>query len=272
MKKFIKFAKMSGAGNDFIIIDNYKNNKVKIKGSQINLICRNKFSVGADGLMIIEKSKDKKCDFSMRYFNSDGNEAEMCGNGGRCIAKYAFLKGYAGKKMKFSAKDGEHIAEIMDKINVKLGMIEPFDIEKNIEIKIDGKIIKGHFANTGVPHFVVPVNDLNKIDVVNLGRTLRFHRFFGKSGTNVNFVYKKSENYFSIRTYERGVENETFACGTGAVATAILMGQNSPVKIKVKGGDLKVYFNKDGNELKNVFLEGPATYIMEGTIFNEALL
>jgi len=271
MKEFIKFAKMSGAGNDFIIIDSYKN-KAKIKNSEINLICRNKFSVGADGLMIIEKSNDKRYAFSMRYFNSDGNEAEMCGNGGRCIAKFAFLKGYAGKQMKFLAKDGEHTAEIIDKINVKLGMIEPFDIKKNIEIKINGKIIKGHFANTGVPHFVVPVNDMNKVDVVNLGRTLRFHKFFGKSGTNVNFVYKENENHFSIRTYERGVENETFACGTGAVATAILMGQNSPVKIKVIGGNLKVYFDKQENEFKNVFLEGPATYIMEGTIFDEALL
>lgn len=264
----ITFYKMSGAGNDFVIIDNIKN-KIKLNGKQIEKICRRGFSIGADGLMFIEKADNKNYDFKMKYFNSDGKEAEMCGNGGRCIARFAFLKGYAGKKMRFLAKDGEHTAEIKNGVNVKLKMVNPFDIKRNIKLKVNGETIIGHFANTGVPHFVVPVNNINSIDVVKIGRQLRFHKFFSPAGTNVNFV-KIEKNLIIQRTYERGVENETFACGTGAVATAILLGEKSPVLIKVSGGLLKVYFNKENDNLfKEVYLEGPATFVAEGKISKE---
>ena len=267
----IPFYKMSGAGNDFVIIDNFKNN-IKLTQKHIEKICKRGFAIGADGLMFIEKPNDKNYDFKMRYYNSDGKEAEMCGNGGRCIARFAYLKGYTAKRMKFLAKDGEHIAEIKSGINVKLKMIKPFDIKRNIKIKVNGKIISGHFANSGVPHFVVRVKNINNIDVVNFGRALRYHKFFAPKGTNVNFV-KIEKNLLLLRTYERGVENETFACGTGAVATAILMGEKPPVTIKVLGGILKVYFERENDfSFNNVFLEGPATFVAEGYINKEVFL
>ncbi len=266
----IYFYKMSGAGNDFIIIDSFNKN-IKLNQKQIEKICRRGFAIGADGLMFIKKSTDKKYDFIMSYYNSDGKEAEMCGNGGRCISRFAYLKGYAKRKMKFLAKDGEHIAEIKSGCNVKLKMINPFDIRENIKIKTDGKVITGHFINTGVPHFVIPVKNIESVDVVKLGRQIRFHKFFAPKGTNVNFA-KIENNKIILRTYERGVENETYACGTGAVATAILSGEKSPVFIKVSGGLLKVYFEKENDNFKNVYLEGPATFVAEGRIKKEAFL
>ncbi|MCX7698409.1 MAG: diaminopimelate epimerase [Candidatus Goldbacteria bacterium] len=271
--KEIKFTKMSGAGNDFIVIDNY-NKKINLTASQIEKICRRRFSVGADGLIMIEKSF-KNYDFYMRFFNNDGKEAEMCGNGGRCAARFAYLKKYAKKSMEFLAKDGPHKAVITGKNIVKLKMIEPYNMKLNIKLKIKNKSITGHYLNTGVPHFVIFVNNLEKFDIFNIGREIRFHKFFAPKGTNVNFIQKINNLYF-IRTYERGVEAETYACGTGATAAAIIINQlkneKSPIILKAKGGLLKIYFKKDNTGYIDVWLEGPANIIYEGKLNKEATM
>lgn len=271
--KEIKFTKMSGAGNDFIVIDNY-NKKTKLSKRQIEKICRRRFSVGADGLIMIEKSF-KNYNFYMRFFNNNGKEAEMCGNGGRCAARFAYLKKYAGKKMEFLAKDGPHKAIIMKNNCVKLKMIEPYNLKLKIKLKIKNKVINGSYLNTGVPHFIVFVNNLEKFDIYSLGKEIRFHKFFAPQGTNVNFIQKINDVYF-IRTYERGVEAETYACGTGATAAAIIINklknEKSPVSLKAKGGLLKVYFKKNNSEYIDVWLEGPADIIYEGELNKEAIL
>lgn len=268
--KEIKFTKMSGAGNDFIVIDNY-NKKINLSSVHIEKLCKRRFSIGADGLIMIEKSF-KNYDFYMKFFNNDGKEAEMCGNGGRCAARFAFLKKYAGRKMEFLAKDGPHKAIITNNNIVKLKMIEPYNMKLNIKLKIKNKIITGNYLNTGVPHFVIFSNDLEKLDIFNIGREIRFHKFFAPQGTNVNFIQKINDIYF-IRTYERGVEAETYACGTGATASAIIINklknENNPVSIKAKGGLLKIYFKKDNSRYTDVWLEGNANVIYEGRLCKE---
>jgi diaminopimelate epimerase len=269
--KNIKFTKMSGAGNDFIVIDNYSG-KIKLSTKQIASLCRRGLSIGADGLMLLEKAKEGKYAFKMRYYNSDGREAEMCGNGGRCISRFAYMNKRAPARMFFIAADGEHTAEVMKNKTVKLGMVKPGTV--NLEFYISSLKLTGGFVNTGVPHFVVEVKDIDKVDVKNLGRTLRFHKAFAPKGTNVNFIQKTAAGSYRIRTYERGVEDETLACGTGAVAAAITLNAagkvKSPVAMKANGGMLKIYFKKDCCSYNNVFLEGPASVVMEGTVMPEA--
>lgn len=269
--KAIRFTKMSGAGNDFVVIDNTAG-KIRISKKQIEALCRRGLSIGADGLMTLEKSPDKRYSFRMRYYNADGGEADMCGNGGRCIARFAYMKGRAPAKMRFIAADGEHTAEMLKGGRVKLGMITPHSMKLNM--KIADLKVNGGFLNTGVPHFAVEVKDIAKVDVRGLGRKLRFHRAFAPKGTNVNFIQKTGSNAYRIRTYERGVEDETLACGTGAVACGIIlhaMGKaKSPVAMKANGGMLKIHFGKDCCSYSNVFLEGPASVVMEGTVMPEA--
>jgi diaminopimelate epimerase len=269
--KVLKFTKMSGNGNDFIVIDNYSG-KARLSGRAIKAICTNRLSIGADGLIMLEKSR-KPCDFYMRFYNNDGREADMCGNGGRCIARFANLNKRAKSKMKFMAKDGEHQAEVMGGGIVKLKMINPLDVKLEVRVRVRGKTVIGTYMNTGVPHFVVPVKDINKVDVQGLGRLLRFHRAFGRKGTNVNFIQKKGK-VFAIRTYERGVEAETFACGTGATAAGIALYLNKkakpPVRLLAKGGPLKIYFKAKGGEVSDVWLEGNARVVSEGIVNKEA--
>jgi diaminopimelate epimerase len=270
--KNIKFTKMSGNGNDFIVIDNYSGD-IKLSGAQIAALCRNRFSVGADGLIMLQKGTTGN-DFYMKFYNNDGREAEMCGNGGRCISRFAYMNGRAGKNMRFLAKDGTHEAQIKPNNDVKLRMIDPFDIKPDTRVKAAGKIITGFYLNTGVPHFVVMVKNINSVDVQNLGRELRFHKAFAPNGANVNFVQKTGDNTFAIRTYERGVEGETLACGTGATASGIALylqaKAKSPVKLKAKGGMLKIYFKDDGGRITDVWLEGNARVVAEGTLNQEA--
>jgi len=269
--KTLKFTKMSGNGNDFIVIDNYSG-KVKLSGKAIQAICTNRLSIGADGLIMLEKHK-KPYAFYMRFYNNDGREADMCGNGGRCISRFAYLNKRAKSKMKFMAKDGEHRAEIRSGGIVKLKMINPFDVKLEVRVRVRGKTITGSYLNTGVPHFVVPVKDINKVDVQGLGRMLRFNKAFGRKGTNVNFIQKKGK-VFAIRTYERGVEAETYACGTGATAAGIALYRNKkakpPVKLMTKGGPLKIYFKTRGSEVSDVWLEGNARVVSEGIVNKEA--
>ena len=268
----IKFTKMSGNGNDFIVIDNMKGS-LKLSGAEIKALCENRFSIGADGLIMAEKGA-KGCDFYMKFYNNDGREAEMCGNGGRCVARFAYLKGIAGPDMVFAAKDGMHEAKVLAGGAVKLKMIDPFGMKKNVAVRYAGKTFKGFFVNTGVPHFVIEVKDIFKTDVRAMGRCVRFDKIFKPAGTNVNFVQRINKSSFYIRTYERGVEDETYACGTGAAASAVAMhltgGAASPVTLKAKGGKLKIYFKDDSGKISGLYLEGNARVIAEGIVCDEA--
>ena len=268
----LEFTKMSGAGNDFIVIDNFAG-KVKLSKKEITALCTPRFAIGADGVLLLERPTKKTYDFTMTYYNADGSKADMCGNGARCISRFSFLHGYAKQELSFLAGDGGHCARVEKNGMVKLSMSEPYDIKLNMTIKINGKAYKGAYINTGVPHFVVEVKELATIKVNTLGRSLRFHKDFGAKGTNVNFVEKKN-GVWHIRTYERGVEGETLACGTGAVAAGFVINMTkkdkSPVVIKARGGVLKIYFKNTAGKINNVFLEGNARIIAEGVIKPEA--
>jgi diaminopimelate epimerase len=250
----LKFDKYQGAGNDFVIVNNL-DGKHDLSSEQIARLCDRRFGIGADGLILVEKSND--ADFAMKFYNSDGKTASMCGNGGRCIARYAFDNGIAAKTMKFAAEDGLHEAEIIDSENVRIKMINV----GNVNVFDDGM-----WANTGVPHFVIFVDDIDKVDIATEGRKLADDKRFAPDRTNVNFT--DNANGFRLRTYERGVEGETLACGTGTVATALCIntkkGTPSPIALKAKGGLLKVYFEKNNNGYENIWLEGPAVKVFKG--------
>lgn len=250
----LKFDKYQGAGNDFVIINNL-DGMLNLSGEQIARLCDRRFGIGADGLILVEKSDE--VDFAMKFYNSDGKTASMCGNGGRCIAKYAFNNKIASKTMKFIAEDGIHEAEIIDSENVRIKMI---DVS---EVKV---FDDGMWTNTGVPHFVKFVDDIDKVDIATEGRKLADDKRFAPERTNVNFT--DNANGFRLRTYERGVEGETLACGTGTVATALCIntknGIHPPIALNAKGGLLKVYFEKKENGYENIWLEGPAVKVFEG--------
>ena len=250
----MKFEKYQGAGNDFIIIDN-TDKSITLLPEQIQALCDRHFGIGADGL--IELTSSHEADFAMKFYNSDGKTANMCGNGGRCIAKYAFDHNIAGKNMKFVADDGIHEACIIDDMNVRIKMID---------VKGIATFDDGMWTNTGVPHFVKFVDDIDKVDIDSEGRKLADDKRFAPDRTNVNFIDNK--NGFRIRTYERGVEGETLACGTGNVATALCINAKyeklSPISIKAKGGQLKVFFEKNNDGYKNIWLEGPALKVFDG--------
>lgn len=268
---YFSFYKMTGVGNDFIVFDNRKEVLPKNYGNVAKKVCDRKFSVGADGLLVLEKTEEAH--FKMVYYNSDGSRAAMCGNGARCIARFAYLQEVAPAKMSFVTDAGILSAEVSG-ANVKLQMSRPKDVKMDFPLKLEeGKEVHLSFINTGVPHTVLFVSDVEKADVANLGRTIRFHREFSPSGTNANFVSHKSGNNIAVRTYERGVEGETLACGTGVVASSLLAAikglVESPVNCLTKGGQtLKVHFqmNKEDSSFTNVFLEGPAEICFKGEI------
>ncbi|HHB76399.1 MAG TPA: diaminopimelate epimerase, partial [Desulfobulbus sp.] len=261
-------------GNDFIIID-HRNPAIhpEAMAEFAALVCRRKFSVGADGLILIEDSK--KSDFSWRFFNADGSAAEMCGNGARCAARFAYMHGIAPARMRFETLAGIIEAAVSD-INVSVKMTSPKDLHLHREIEVEGKNIILHSVDTGVPHAVIFVDDINQMDVCSLGSRIRHHEAFMPAGTNVNFVGRRQDG-FKVRTYERGVENETLACGTGATAAALMAALiekvDSPVNIMTTGGEtLTILFDlTDGPGAENVFLKGPAHLIYEGKLTDEAL-
>ncbi|RMF95756.1 MAG: diaminopimelate epimerase [Candidatus Schekmanbacteria bacterium] len=269
----IKFSKMTGSGNDFILIDLF--NQQLPEDDLPNFakkLCHRSLSLGADGLILIEKSDI--ADFKWRFYNSDGSEAEMCGNGARCAARFAYMNGIAGKKMAFETVAGIISAEILDN-EVKVALTSPKDMKRNITIDLEDITIDADFINTGVPHTVVFVNELEECRIEEIGRKIRFHKLFEPAGTNVNFVEEMSSDSIKIRTYERGVEGETLACGTGAVASAIFQflkgGEVSPVKVLVRSGEkLKVYISKNNSKIDKVFLQGTTRLICEGTLDKEA--
>ena len=271
----VPFVKMSGTGNDFIIIDHRKPLIAREAMAEFAaLVCRRKFSAGADGLILIEDSD--KADFKWQFFNADGSVAEMCGNGARCAARFAYMHGIAPARMCFETLAGIIEAQVAD-INVSVKMTDPGDAQMHREITVDDETVLLHTVDTGVPHAVVFVDDIAQVDVCAWGSRIRHHETFMPAGTNVNFVQKQG-NAFKVRTYERGVEDETLACGTGAVAgalIAVLLAQAaSPVEIITSGGDrLTIVFDvKENGSAENVFLKGPAHIVYKGELNVEALL
>lgn len=254
----IVFNKYQGTGNDFIIIDNRKGVIDPGDSALINKLCDRRFGIGADGLILI--SENQHYDFEMKYFNSDGFESTMCGNGGRCSSDFAIRIAIAGKKLAFKAIDGIHKA-IAEEGLIRLQMN---DVR-------EPRLVKGnYFIDTGSPHCVIFREDINKIDVNAEGKIIRKSDDYGPGGTNVNFVEIVDKGIY-VRTFERGVEEETLSCGTGVTASAIasvLAGQfdGSPVNVKTKGGNLSVSFNLVGKSVTDIWLVGPATFVFEGTI------
>ena len=254
-----EFHKYHGAGNDFIIIDN-RQKSFQPDRDVIESLCRRKFGIGANGLMLLENSEE--ADFYMRYFNSDGKESTMCGNGGRCIVAFAHDQGIIGRKTRFMASDGPHDAEIREDGLVALKMR---DVER-VETYGDH-----YFVDTGSPHYVSFVDDLAKVNVYEEGKKVRYDKSISEAGTNVNFVSFEKEGLISIRTYERGVENETLACGTGAVASAISAylysnTDKTSYTVNAMGGKLEVTFDPTGDSFTNVWLTGPAEFVYAGSI------
>jgi len=272
--KTIPFFKMSGCGNDFILIDHRKK---FLEDSELKRfaasICRHRFSIGGDGLILLEKTKGKDADFSWRLFNADGSEAEFSGNGGRCAARLAYLLKIAPARMTFETLAGLIRAEVQGE-NVTIQFPTPRDLRLGLKIPVDGETYEGHFLNTGVPHLVYFVSDLEKAEVVPLGRKSRHHMLFQPAGTNVNFISVQGPRRIEMRTYERGVEDETLACGTGAVASALIAGAlgkvSSPVSLKQRSGQvLEVAFDWDGKKFGQVSLTGEARMIYKGQLWKE---
>lgn len=268
----IKFTKSVASGNDFVIIDN-RRSVLKGDNSEIaKKLCNRFYGVGADGLLLVEKSKT--AGFKMRIFNSDGSEAEMCGNGSRCIALYAYAKKIAPANMKIETMAGILDANVKGE-DIKVKLTDPKDIKWNLCLTIHECPYKVSFANAGVPHVIHFVKDLETVEVKKLGLKMRYHEEFSPHGANVDFVkiVDKNKNKIAVRTYERGVENETLACGTGAVASAIISAESekleSPVTVETRSGEvLKVYFESHEGNFKNVYLEGKAKLVYEGEIEN----
>lgn len=274
ISKIPVFYKMTGSGNDFILIDNRDGvlDPARVKAF-VTAVCRRKFSVGADGLILIEPSE--KADFRWRFFNQDGSVAEMCGNGGRCAARFAVLNQICGPELSFET-DAGIVRAMVDGIRVRLEMTKPSEIVLDEVLDAGGKTFSVNRINTGVPHAVIWVEDLEDVPIVEWGRAIRYHERYAPAGTNVNFVTKSDQGTFLIRTYERGVEDETLACGTGSVAVALIEAQKglaeSPVSVKTRGGEiLTIHFTTAGFEFVDVFLEGDARVIYQGRLWNEAI-
>ncbi|GAA5118112.1 diaminopimelate epimerase [Luteolibacter yonseiensis] len=271
----LRFFKMNGAGNDFIIVDNRDLSLTKeLDGDTIAALCDRHRGIGADGLLAVEPAQ-KGADFRFRYYNADGGEAEMCGNGARCFGRFtAHLGEIILKKVTFETIAGTLAAEMVGE-DVRIAMSEPKDLKLDTGAAIPGLDSALHFVNTGVPHvvsFLESPEALDEFDVYNNGSAIRNHTAFAPAGTNANFAAVLSPGHISIRTYERGVEDETLACGTGMVASALvhhlLTGAPSPIKVDVEGGDtLEIGFEKTGEQsFKNVTLTGPADFVYEGEI------
>jgi diaminopimelate epimerase len=264
----LRFTKMNGAGNDFVLIDN-RNGDVRLSPAQIERICDRHRGVGADGILLLEESSNS-ADFRMRYYNRDGGEAEMCGNGARCFARFANKVAGARGKFSFETPAGVIGAELRGDL-VTLNMSEPSDLRLSVPLAIDGEEATVHCINTGVPHVVVPVARVDMVRVNTQGAAIRRHKMFSPKGANVNFIEKRGPKNIAIRTYERGVEDETLACGTGVVASALIFAANEkvsgPIGVVVRGGDeLQVGFDKIDNGFGNVTLTGPAEFVFEGSI------
>jgi diaminopimelate epimerase len=270
----IPFWKMSGSGNDFIVMDHRKPLiPAACLSAFVVAVCRRGLSVGADGVILIESSSS--ADYAWRFFNADGGEASMCGNGSRCVARFAHLQGIAPAQHRFETRVGTVSAQVLAGGRVRVRLPDPSDLRMNVAVEISGKSYEGHFINTGVPHFVYLVDDVDAVEVVGLGQATRHHPHFAPQGTNANFVQVLDARTLKIRTYERGVEDETLACGTGSIAAAILgamLGKvTPPVQIQTRSGILLgVDFVRTGGAVTDIFLEGDARIIYKGEMQEEA--
>lgn len=256
----LQFTKYQGTGNDFILLDNRENRYSSITNDQVKQLCDRRMGIGADGLMLMNLKPGY--DFEMKYYNADGRESTMCGNGGRCIVKFAYQLGIHRNQYKFLAVDGEHLAEIDTDGTVSLKMIDVDRIKK---------IHSDFILNTGSPHYIKLVNDVMDLDVYKKGRDIRYSKDFEQEGINVNFVEQSEDDKIIVRTYERGVEDETYSCGTGVVASALVSYHNengfNDVEVKTLGGRLNVEFDRlDEDRYTNIWLSGPAERVFTGTI------
>lgn len=256
----ISFSKYQGTGNDFIIIDKTNQPEIELSEKDIRFLCDRRFGIGADGLMIY--SRIKGFDFHMSYYNADGLESTMCGNGGRCMADFWRKKGNHGNSVRFKGIDGEHLAYFTSGNTIRLGMN---DISRVIQSD------SGYVMDTGSPHLVTFVNNIENLNVHEEGKKIRNSKEFAPDGINVNFVELKGNKIY-IRTYERGVEDETLSCGTGSVAAAVAtsiktQSESGYFDLVAPGGNLKVSFVKiDNHTFREIFLEGPASFVFAGTI------
>ena len=256
----ITFDKYEGTGNDFVMIDNRNDFFPKNDSKLIARLCDRRFGIGADGLILLEN--DSISDFKMVYYNSDGNQSTMCGNGGRCLVAFAKKLKMIESSAIFIAIDGTHNATISDNNIVSLQMKEVNSVKTEPNYT---------FLDTGSPHHIEMVPTISNLDIKSQGAAIRYNSLYGSAGANVNFVEQINEATFSIRTYERGVEDETLSCGTGATAVAIAMNHigktnSNTIKINVQGGKLEVSFDKKDSHYSNVFLKGPATFVFQGKI------
>lgn len=256
----LDFYKYQGTGNDFVMIDNRQDTFPKNDTKLVARLCDRKFGIGADGLILLENHPT--LDFKMVYYNSDGNESSMCGNGGRCLVAFAKQMNVIYKIATFEAIDGLHYATINEDGIVSLQMT---DVE---EVKTENDYT---YLNTGSPHHVTLVENIKTFDVKNEGAKIRYSDLYGNTGSNVNFVKQLDADNFAVRTYERGVEDETLSCGTGVTAVAIAMYKtgkttNKALNLHVEGGKLKVKFDVEKNKFTNVFLIGAATFVFKGTV------
>jgi diaminopimelate epimerase len=264
----LEFTKMNGAGNDFVMVDN-RDGSLSLSRDQIAHLCDRHRGIGADGLIAVEGTPDLH---RMRYYNADGGEAEMCGNGARCFSRFtARLLGLTSGTLSFLTEAGMLAAELLPNERVRLRMSEPHSLQLAHSLQVLDQDLEVHSLNTGVPHAVTFVQNLEETPVFELGRALRHHQRFAPAGTNANFALVLSSDMLAIRTYERGVEDETLACGTGVVATALihhhLTKAPSPVLVQVRGGDtLEVGFIIENGHLTAVSLAGPADFVFTGSI------
>lgn len=255
------FYKYQGTGNDFVIIDNRQDEFSKNDTKLINSLCDRKFGIGADGLMLLEKPEVDGDDFKMVYFNSDGKQSSMCGNGGRCLVAFARFLGIIDTEANFTAIDGPHKATIQgDLVSLKMQDVK--------EIAKSGNAL---FLDTGSPHHVIFTKNLGHLDVKGEGAAVRYSQEYGEAGTNVNFVEKLDGDNFKVRTYERGVEDETLSCGTGVTAVAIAASVSKralteKIKLQTSGGELSVSFKRNGDTYADVWLTGPAKQVFKGEI------
>ena len=268
----IPFVKMSGAGNDFVVIDNRAGIVPQEgRGPVFERWCRRRTGIGADGVLLVEPAEGY--DFRMRYYNADGGEVESCGNGARCIARFAQLIGAAPARLRFLTQAGPYEAVVDAAGDVLLTMSDPRDLRRSVPVSVPG-LFDGavDFINTGVPHVVIRWEELDAAPVVELGRAIRRHAAFAPAGTNVNFYRVRVDGGLDIRTYERGVEDETLACGTGAVATALIASLGglveSPAALHTAGGPiLRIHFSRDGGGMfSGIKLEGEARVVFFGEI------
>jgi diaminopimelate epimerase len=265
----VEFVKMNGAGNDFILIDN-RAGKVRLSTEQIVRLCHRQRGIGADGLFLLKPNASGKAEWSWDFYNSDGSTADMCGNGARCFAR--FVQSVAGAQGGTSFETGAGVIRAQFQgARVTVNLTAPHSLKLSEAIPAAGAKLTVHSLNTGVPHAVIFVPDADQAMVEDLGAEVRYHEYFKPKGTNVNFVQVLGPNHIRVRTYERGVEGETLACGTGVTAAALVSSRvhkfSSPVKVQVQGGDtLEVSWAEAGDDFTDVSLNGPADFVFKGTI------